>query len=63
MEDLKAQLEKLRTEAEECWLISKLATNRQKQELFARLAAQLRQMANDIESEIKSLNKKGTGAR
>ena len=67
MEDLKAQLERLRTDAEDCALISKLAANRQKREMFARLAAQLRQMAIDVENEIKAsagaLDKKETGAR
>jgi hypothetical protein len=38
MEDMTAHLEKLRIDAEECALISKLATDMQKRELFARLA-------------------------
>jgi hypothetical protein len=41
MEDMKAHLEKLRIDAEEYALISKRATDMQKRELFARLAAHL----------------------
>ncbi|SED15176.1 hypothetical protein [Bradyrhizobium erythrophlei] len=40
MKDMQTHLEKLRVEAEECELISKLATNTIKKELFAKLAAQ-----------------------
>ncbi len=49
MKDLKAYLEKLRADAEDCALISKLATSGQKRELFAKLAAQLTQTAHEIE--------------
>ena len=55
MKDLKEKLEKLeklRTDAEDCSLISKLATDKAKGELFARLAAQLRRMAEDVEVAI-----------
>jgi hypothetical protein len=34
MKDLEAYLERLRTDAEECALISKLATDKEKRELF-----------------------------
>jgi len=37
MKDMQAHLEKLRCDAAECALISKLATDGQKKELFARL--------------------------
>jgi hypothetical protein len=49
MEDMKAHLEKLRTDAEDCALISKLATDMQKRELFARLAEHLGLLASEVE--------------
>ena len=52
MQDLKAKLEKLRTEAEDCELIGRLATDIQKRGLFLRLAVDLRSMARDIEAMI-----------
>ena len=52
MQDLKAKLEKLRTEAEDCELIGRLATDIQKRGLFLRLAVDLRGMARDIEAMI-----------
>ena len=48
MQDLKAKLEKLRTEAEDCELIGRPATDIHKRELFLRLAVDLRSMARDI---------------
>ena len=48
MQDLKAKLEKLRTEAEDCELIGRLVTDVHKRELFLRLAVDLRGMARDI---------------
>ena len=39
MENLKATLEKLLTDAEDCALNSKLATDRKKRDLFNKLAA------------------------
>jgi hypothetical protein len=48
VQDLKAKLEKLRTEAEDCELIGRLATDIHKRELFLRLAVDLRSMARDI---------------
>ena len=52
MQDLKAKLEKLLTEAEDCELIGRLATDIHKRELFLRLAVDLRGMARDIEAMI-----------
>jgi hypothetical protein len=52
MEDMQAHLEKLRCGAEECALISKLATEPQKKELFARLAEHLTELASDVERTI-----------
>ena len=52
MQDLKAKLEKLRTEADDCEIIGRLATDIHKRELFLRLAVDLRGMARDIEAMI-----------
>ena len=52
MNDLQARLEKLHTDAADCALISELATELRKRELFARLAAHLRGLAREIEREI-----------
>jgi hypothetical protein len=50
MEDLSAKLEKLLTEAEDCEIIGRLATDPNKRELFKRLAVDLRAMARDIQA-------------
>ena len=52
MQDLEAKLEKLRTEADDCEIIGRLATDIHKRELFLRLAVDLRGMARDIEAMI-----------
>jgi hypothetical protein len=54
MEDnlLRVKLEKLLVEAEDCELISRLAINARKRELFKKLATDLRSMARDIEARI-----------
>jgi hypothetical protein len=52
MQDLTAHLEKLRIDAEHCALISKLATDMQKRELFARLAEHLGALASEVERAI-----------
>ena len=57
MRDMQAHLEKLRLDAEECALTSKLATDAQKRELFARLAEHLMVLASDVERAIKSQSK------
>ena len=49
MEDMMAHLEKLRINAEDCALISKLAIDLQKRELFARLAEHLGVLASEVE--------------
>lgn len=49
MKDMTAHLEKLRIDAEDCALISKLATDMQKRELFARLAEHLSLLASEVE--------------
>ncbi|MGF6433852.1 hypothetical protein [Bradyrhizobium elkanii] len=52
MRDMRAYLEKLRIEAEECELISKLATDPTKKALFAKLAAHHRALADEVEGAI-----------
>jgi heme oxygenase len=52
MQDLRDQLEKLRAEAEDCTLISRLAADKAKRELFARLAAQIQGMIAELETAI-----------
>ncbi|MCP3459633.1 hypothetical protein [Bradyrhizobium sp. CCGUVB23] len=49
MKDMRAQLEKLRTEAAECALIRDLATDKKKRELFAKLADHLAVLAEEVE--------------
>jgi hypothetical protein len=52
MKDLRERLERLHTDAEDCALISKLATDKKKRETFARLAQHLRRLANDVAAAI-----------
>lgn len=52
MKDMEAKLEKLLTDAEDCALISKLAADPQKRELFARLSEHLRALASEVERVI-----------
>jgi hypothetical protein len=52
MENLREKLEKLRADADDCSAISRLTNDMTKRKLFARLAAQLRKMADDVEVEI-----------
>jgi hypothetical protein len=52
MKDMTAHLEKLRIDAEDCVLISKLATDMQKRELFARLAEHLSLLASEVERAV-----------
>ncbi|VIO69883.1 hypothetical protein CI1B_30030 [Bradyrhizobium ivorense] len=52
MKDMRAHLEKRRIEAEECELISKLATSPTKKELLAKLAAHHRILAGEVERTI-----------
>jgi hypothetical protein len=54
LEDLRARLEKLLTEAEDCALIGKLASDVKKRDLFNKLATDLRRMAGDVEAVIAS---------
>jgi hypothetical protein len=54
MKDTQAWLERLRKEAEECRMISKLATNQAKRDSFARLAEFTDLQANELEKLIGS---------
>jgi hypothetical protein len=56
MKDIREWAEKLRTEAEECRLISKLATNLEKRDTFARLAETIDRQAAELEGLIASGN-------
>ncbi|WP_441300055.1 hypothetical protein [Bradyrhizobium sp.] len=50
---METQLEKLLNDAEECALISKLATDMAKRELFARLSEHLKMLAMEVDRAIK----------
>jgi hypothetical protein len=52
MKDMEAHLEKLRANAAECKLISELATDKQKRELFARLAEHHNVLASQLAQAI-----------
>jgi hypothetical protein len=49
MKDIRAQLEKLRTDAAECALIRDLATDINKRKLFAILADHFKVLASEVE--------------
>lgn len=49
---MQAQLEKLRTEAANCELIAKLATDPSKRETFAKLAAHYKVLADELARAI-----------
>ena len=52
MDEMKAKLDRLLAEAEDCDLIGKLATDPEKRAYFAKLAGQLRAMADDIKAVL-----------
>jgi hypothetical protein len=52
MKDIRAKLEKLRTDAEDCDLIGRLATDKTKREAFRKLATRLRSAAADVEASV-----------
>ena len=52
MKDLEAELEKLLIDAEDCELIARLATDKEKRDTFTRLARQLRSMAAEVRGDI-----------
>jgi ribosomal protein S7 len=49
MQDYKASVEKLRKEATEAKLISDLATDKNKREMFAKLADHLNALADEVQ--------------
>jgi len=59
---MKAQLEKLRTDAAECALIRDLATDPQKRALFTRLAEHLGTLASEVEAAMAAKLSGGGGA-
>jgi hypothetical protein len=52
MKDLQTELEKLLVDAEDCELIARLATDKEKRETFSRLARQLLSMAAEVRADI-----------
>jgi hypothetical protein len=60
MQDMVAQLEKLRRDAAEAQLICDLATDMRKRELFAKLASHFRVLAGEIEKAIAERDQIGT---
>ena len=54
MQDVKDRLERLRADAEECLLISRLATSLAKRRTFEKLADEYQQMAQHLEAIIAS---------
>jgi len=61
VKDALAWIERLRKEAEECRLISKLATSKVKRESFARLAETTDKQADDLAALIASGELSGPG--
>jgi hypothetical protein len=59
MQDMQIHLEKLRTEAAECQIISDLATLPLKRQLFAKLAEHHRALADEIERAMKDQRSTG----
>lgn len=56
MQDMATRLAKLRDDAEDCILISRLAPDPHKRELFARLADHLAALALDVERAMKEVS-------
>ncbi len=61
MKDLWERLEKLKADAEDCTLISRLATDKAKRDLFARLATQIGQLIAELEAAIEARTAGGSG--
>jgi hypothetical protein len=53
MKDMQAHLEKLRVQVAECEMISNLATDTKKRELFEKLAQHYKVLAGEVERTIK----------
>jgi hypothetical protein len=58
MKDMQAHLEKLRDDAAECAVISGLATDKEKRDLFERLSRHLNALADQVELVIDETKKK-----
>jgi hypothetical protein len=54
MKDMQAHLENLRAEAARCAMISDLATEKKRREVFARVAEHLNVLASEVERAIKA---------
>jgi hypothetical protein len=52
MQDFRAQREKFLTDAAECEMISNLATDKEKRDIFRKLADDLRKMVADLEAAM-----------
>ncbi len=52
MKDLQTKLEKLLSDAQDCDLIGNLATDQAKRATFRRMAAQFREMAEELKADI-----------
>ncbi|WP_426437808.1 hypothetical protein [Bradyrhizobium genosp. P] len=59
MKDMRAHLEKLRTDAAECALIRDLATDPYKRELFTKLADHLATLVAEVETAIRAAQDRG----
>jgi len=54
MKDVMQRIEKLRTDAEDCNIISKLATNPAKREVFRKLTEEYHKLAQELERLVAS---------
>ena len=54
MNDMEKRLERLREDAAECVITSGLAIDKEKRDLFARLAAHLTALADEVERVMKA---------
>lgn len=54
MQDMKAHLEKLQVQMAECEMIARLATDKAKRELFARLAEHYKSLAVEVARAIEA---------
>ena len=61
MQDMRAHMEKLKSEAEYCALISELAVDPQKRVLFASLSQHLKRLASEVELAIQDKVEKEEG--
>lgn len=52
MKDISERIEKLRMDAEECILVSKLARGSAKRETFRRLAEEYQRLAKEMEERV-----------